>query len=191
MDGSWRPATPSVAEDYFGIGGTHKGGGSIIITQDHANWRSRPIIVIPFHNPRLPPELGGLPPIMELLAITGGLEVLATLGLTGTIHSDCHGIIRKLLHLHVLRRNTTGPGDPLLRCASTLQQNPIQLCWTRSHPDRSNIPPTCWDQHKWGIYLADRFGGPHPSTDLDFPTLQRFSPISHQTIAEGSISPQD
>ena len=27
-----------------------------------------------------------------------GLEVLATLGLTGTIYSDCQGLIRKLLH---------------------------------------------------------------------------------------------
>ena len=193
VDGSWRPATPPVAEDYFGIGGTHEGGGSIIITQEHADWRSRPILVIPFHTPRLPPELGGLPSIMELLAITGGLEILGTLGLTGTIHSDCQGIIRKLLHPHVLRRNTTGPGYPLLRyCVRTLQQHPIQLCWTRSHPERSTTPPHCWDQHQWGIYLADRFGGPHPSTNgLDFPTLQRFSPISHQTIAEGAISPQD
>ena len=95
VDGSWRTALPAVAEDYFGIGGTHEGGGSIIITQ---NWRSQSILVIPFHTPRLPPEIGGLPSIMELLAITGGLEVLATLGLTGTIYSDCQGLIRKLLH---------------------------------------------------------------------------------------------
>ena len=67
-----------------------------------------------------------------------------------------------------------------------------ELCWTRSHPERSNVPPNCWDQHQWGIYLADRFCGPQPSANnLDFPTLQRFSPISHQTIAEGAISPQD
>ena len=191
MAPSGRPHPP-ITEDYFGIGGTHEGGGSIIITQDHANWRSRPILVIPFHTPRLPRDLG-LPSIMELLAITGGLEVLATLGLTGTIHSDCQGLIRKLLHPHAIRRNTTGPGYPLLRyCVRTLQHHPIQQCWTRSHPERSNVPPTCWDQHQWGIYLADHFGGPQPSaTNLDFPALKRFSTISHQTIAEGAISPQD
>ena len=176
---------PSVAEDYFGIGGTHEGGGSIIITHAHEHWRSRPILVIPFHTPRLPPELGGLPSIMELLAITGGLEVLATLGLTGTIYSDCQGLIRKLLHPHLLRRNTTGSGFP-----PTLQHHPIQLNWTRSHPERSNVPPNCWDQNQWGIFLADRFGGPQPPDyDPDFPTLHRFSPISHQTIAEGTTKP--
>ena len=130
---------------------------------------------------------------MELLAITGGLEVLATLGLTGTIHSDCQGLIRKLLHPHVLRRNTTGPGYPLLRyCVRTLQHHPIQLSWTRSHPERSHVPPNCWDQHQWGIFLADRFGGPQPPDhNPDFPTLHRFAPISHQTIAEGAIEPHD
>ena len=124
---------------------------------------------------------------MELLAITGGMEVLDTLGLAGTIYSDCQGLIRKLLHPHVLRRNTTGPGYPLLRyCVTTLRHHLIQLSWTRSHPERSNVPSNCWDQNQWGIFLADRFGGPHPPAhNPDFPTLHRFAPISHQTIAEG------
>ena len=113
-----------------------------------------------------------LPSIMVLLAITGGLEVLATLGFTGTIHSDCQGLIRKLLHPHVLRRNTTGPGYPLLRYrVTTLQHHPIQLCWTRNHPERSNVPPHCWDHQQWGILLANRFGGHQPPDhNPDFPS---------------------
>ena len=158
VDGSWRPATPRAVDDYLEIGGTHEGGGSIVITHDHENWRTRLILVIAFHTPCLPPDLGGLHSIMELLAITGGLEVL---GLTGTIHSDCQGLIRKLLHPHVLRRNTTGPGYPLLRyCVNTIRQHPIQICWTRSHAERSNVPPNCWEKHQWVFFLADRFGGP-------------------------------
>ena len=109
---------------------------------------TRPILVIPFHTPRLPPDLGGLPSIMELLAITGGLEELANLGLTGTFRSDCKGFIRKLLHPNVLRRQATGPGYPLLRyCVHT-------LCWTRSHPEQSNVPPHSWDQHQMGHLLS-------------------------------------
>ena len=129
-----------LADDYFGIGGTHEGGGSIVITQENEQWRSRPILVIPFHTSRLPADLGGLPSIMELLAVTGGIEVLATLGLTGTIYSDCQGLIRKLHHPHVLRCNTTAPGYPLLRYCVTTLQHPIQLRRLRSHPERSNAP---------------------------------------------------
>ena len=43
-----------------------------------------------------------------------------------------------------------------------------------------------------GIFLADRFGGPHPPDhNPDFPTLRRFAPISHRTIAEGATTPRD
>ena len=90
----------------FGLGGTNKRGGSIVITHDNEHWRTQPILVIPFHTPRFPSNLGGLPSIMELLAIIGGIEVIATLSLSGIIHSDCQGLIRKLLHPHVLQRNT-------------------------------------------------------------------------------------
>ena len=70
-------------------------------------------------------------------------------------------------------------------CVTMLQHYPIQLRWTRSHPERSNVSPNCWDQHQWGIFLADRFGGLHPpGHNPDFPTL-------HQTIAEGAIKPHD
>ena len=34
--------------------------------------------------------------MMELLALTGGLQLLAHLQLRGTVYSDCQGLIRKL-----------------------------------------------------------------------------------------------
>ena len=130
----WLLATaPPIAEYYFGLGGTHEGCGSVIINQDYDHWRPRPILVASFTIPGLSPAHGGLPSIMELLAITGGMEILTILGLTGTIHSDYQRLDQKLLHPYVLRRNTRGPGYPLLRyCVTALQHHPIQLNWTRS-----------------------------------------------------------
>ena len=71
-----------------------------------------------------------------------------------------------------------GPDTPSFDTVSA-RYNPT--CWARSHPERSNVPPNCWDQHQWGIFLADHFGGPQPQDhNPDFPTLHRFSPISQQ-----------
>ena len=51
---------------------------------------------------------------MELLAITGGLQILSSLNHSGTVLSDCQGLVRKLNQRHVLLRNPTNPGYPLL-----------------------------------------------------------------------------
>ena len=117
--------------------------------------------------------------------------MLATPGLTGTIHSDCQGLIRKLLHPYDLRRNATGPGCPLLRyCVNTIRHHPIQLCWTRSHPQRSNVPPTAGTNIN-GVSSQQTGSAAHnPAHNPDLPTLHRFTPITHQTIAKGAITPK-
>ena len=52
---------------------------------------------------------------MELLAITGGLQILSHLNLQGTVLSDCQGLVRKIAQRNVLRQNPTDTGYPLLR----------------------------------------------------------------------------
>ena len=56
------------------------------------------------------------PPPVSLRNSAGtGLELLDALSLTGTVFSDCHGLVRKLHHHHVLRRTPAGgPGFPLI-----------------------------------------------------------------------------
>ena len=53
--------------------------------------------------------------MMELIARTGALQLLAHLQLHRSVYSDCQGLIRKLLQRNVLRRDTNSPGYPLLR----------------------------------------------------------------------------
>ena len=97
---------------------------------------------------------------MKLLAIAGRMDILATLGLTGTFHSDCKGLILKLHHPHAPTAQHDGhrlPTSPLLHHSTTTP--PIKLSWTRSHPERSTISPSGWDHKQCGIFLADRFAG--------------------------------
>ena len=136
------------------------------------HWRSRPILVIPFHTPRLPPDLGGLPSIMELLAITGGLEVLANLGLTARASSG-------KFFTHMFSGATQlGPDIPSSDAASarynTTPSNYVERAATHNE---ETSPPNCWDQHQWGIFLADCFGGPQPSTLRPQPRLPHATPL--------------
>ena len=70
VDGSWRPACPLLAEDYCSIAGTHEG------EQHRYHPGSRTLALLPnpsLHvtTPRLPPDLSGIPSIIEFLAIAG------------------------------------------------------------------------------------------------------------------------
>ena len=67
------------------------------------DWASRPITVIPFTAEGLGPSQGGSPTLMELLAITGGLQILSHINLTGTVFSDCQGLVHKIAQRIVLR----------------------------------------------------------------------------------------
>ena len=130
---------PHPSQHYFGMGLTDEGGGSVVITQDHEHWRSCPILVIPFTPPWLPADLRSPLSIMELLAIAGRMEILSTLGLTGTIHLDSQGIIRELKHPHVLRRNSTGPAANPPPYVTLSPPHPVTLV-TQS-PGTRQTPP--------------------------------------------------
>ena len=71
-----------------------------------------PIYILPFTVPRLAAELGGVPMTMELLGISAGLELLDALNLTGTVYSDCQGLVRKLCHPTSYDGPLRGPGSP-------------------------------------------------------------------------------
>ena len=97
---------------------------------------------------------------MELLAISAGLELMDTLDLHGTVFSDCQGLVKKLLHPHVLRRTPTSASLPLICAYARRLQHPSRtLQWVRGHSERSRTPRTAWDQSQWGIFLAP---GPRP-----------------------------
>ena len=191
-DGSWKPDPSPSPDEYFSEPGTHQGGGCIVVTQDIEDWAQAPIYILPFTVPRLPAELGGMPMTIELLGIYAGLELLDALSLTGTVFSDCQGLVRKLHHPHILRRTTAGPDYQLIRaCVRRLTPLSSKLQWTRRHPERSGSPRSGWDQSQWGIYLADLYAGAPRSPPLPGLSLQIAEPISYKYISEGAIGTAD
>ena len=129
---------------------------------------------------------------MELLAISAGLELLDTLKLRGIAYTDCQGLVKKLLHLNVIRRTPASAGFSLIRaCARRLRHPSRSLQWVRSHPERSRTPRAAWDQSQWGIFLADLYGRTPAAPPVPGLPLQIAEPISFQCIAEGAIQPDD
>ena len=191
-DGTWHPHTPPHTDHYFHTGDTHTGGGCLVIMATDEHWAHGPILAIPFSAAGLSTDQGGSPALMELLAITGGLQALAHLRLSGTVLSDCQGLVRKLAHRHVLRRNPTSARYPLMRdCARSI--TPARtLQWIKGHPERTRTPRSGWTQDQWGNYLADLYArSPASSPPLDFPSLVILPPLSYTAFAQAAIRPQD
>ena len=161
----------------------------------HGNrWGSarRPIIALSFNAEGLGPTQGGSLTLMELLAITGGLQILSHLNLSGMVLSDCQGLIRKITQRNALRRNTTNAGYPLLRDCVRLIVPHCTLHWIKGHPERSRVPRSGWTQDQLGNYLADLFAGSlHSPVSLDFPQLTIHPTITHEAIAQDFIQPED
>ena len=130
--------------------------------------------------------------MMELLALTGALQLLAHLQLRGTVYSDCQGLIRKLQQRDVLRRNTNSPGYPLLRDCKRLLASTRSIQWIKGHPERSQTPPSGWSQDQWGNYIADLHARPpHTPQALNLPTLTLLPPVDHQVFASAAIRQTD
>ena len=145
-DGSWRARSPPQMDDYFFTGESHGGGGSLVLMATDGDWASRPILVLPFTTEDLGPSQGGSPTLMELIAITGCLQIFSHLNLQGTVFSDCQGLVRKIAQRNVLRRNPTNSGYPLLRdCVRNLTPH-RSLKWIKGHPERSQAPRSGWTQ---------------------------------------------
>ena len=169
------------------------GSGCILIMATQADWEQAPIIVLPFVADQLDAEHGGSPFLMELLALTGGLQILTHLQLTGQVITDCQSLTRKLEKWDVLRRNTGSPGYPLLRECKRLITPARTIRWTKGHPERSHAPRSGWSQDQWGNYLADLYagGGPPPSSAASFPGLVVSPPLSYTRIARAAIRDTD
>ena len=191
-NGSWKASATPHHDHYFSLGDSHSGGGSLVIMASEEDWANHPILVLPFTAEDLDPSQGGSPNLMELLAITGGLQILSHLNLSGTVLSDCQGLVRKIGQRHVLRRTPTNAGYPLLRdCVRSLTPHRT-IQWIKGHPERSRTPRSGWTQDQWGNYMADLFAGDPTSTPpIDFPHLLIHSALTHAAIAQASIRPTD
>jgi len=60
------------------------------------------------------PVNGGGPRLMELVCLAGATQIMTSLGLRGTIHTDRQGLVSHLYHYKKLRRVATMAGTTLL-----------------------------------------------------------------------------
>ena len=161
-DSSWRAAKPIHARAAFGLQGSHLGKGALFLSADLPDWCTD-ISAISFEIPPTLRALGGSPQAAELLAIQAGLQLLHTLGLHGTVYSDCLSAVKK-----ITRKWT--PGHAYQAAGASLVST-ISLKWVKGHPERSEVPHASWSRQQWGIYIVDAL-----SKNRDLSSL-RHSPI--------------
>ena len=170
VDGAWGPSPTPTIENYFWDGNSHAGGAASSLWP-RSGHRSLSSPSQPNRSPRTK-TASGSPFMMELLALTGTLQLLAHLQLRGTVCSDCQGLIRKLQQRNVFRCNTTSPGFPLLRDCKRMIASTRSIQWIKVHPERSQTPQSGWSQDQWGNYIADHYARlPHTPSALNLPTL--------------------
>jgi len=107
--------------------------------------------------------------MMELVGIAGADQIMARVGLRGTIHSDDQGLVSQLSNYEKLRRVATMAGTVLLtQTWECIQGLPITIKWTRGHPERRQKDHTHWSMEDWGSHFAHQFADPRvnkPTTE--------------------------
>ena len=169
-DASWRVITPPQARAVFGLQGTHRGRGALFLSADLPDWCSE-VAALSFEIPPTLPVLGGSPLVAELLAIHAGLLLLHTLGLRGTVFSDCLSAVKKINRKWTPGHSFQAAGASLVSSCRAYLSSTIALKWVKGHPERSETPPSSWSRQQWGIYFADAL-----SKNRDISSLP-FSPI--------------
>ena len=100
-------------------------------------------------------HLGGTAHVAELLAIQAGLQLLHTLGLSGTVYSDCLSAVKKITRRWTPGQSFQAAGASLVFSCRAYLSPKISLKWTKGHPERLELPSATWSRQQWGIYLAD------------------------------------
>ena len=148
------------------------------------------IVFLPFMAVQLDAEHGGSPFQMDLLALTGGLQILSHLQLTGKVISDCQSLARKLGTSSVVTLAVQATLS--FECKRLISANSTTH-WIKGHPERSHTPRSGWLQDQWGNYLADLYAGsPNPPRQATpFPSLTVLPTLPYHIIAKAAIRDTD
>ena len=135
------------------------GGGCLVLIPASPTRASSPITVQPVTADHLRTDHGGSPFFMELIALTGGLQLLAHLHVIGTVITDCQSLSRKLQQGSVLRWNIASSEFPLLRKCLRLISPARAIQRVKGHAERSASPnpagpPTTEATSSWTFTLA-------------------------------------
>ena len=130
------------------------GRGALFLSADLPDWCSE-VVAVSFEIPPALRPLGGTPLVAELLAIQAGLQLLHTLGLRGTVFSDCLSAVKKITRKWTPGHSFQAAGASLVSSCRGHLSHTISLKWVKGHPERSETPHSAWSRHQWGIYIAD------------------------------------
>ena len=134
--------------------GSHRGRGALFLSADLPDWCSE-VSALCFEIPLNLRALGGTAHVAELLAIQAGLQLLHSLGLSGTVYSDCLSAVKKITRRWTPGHSFQEAGASLVSSCRAYLSPTISLKWTKGHPERSELPSSAWSRQQWGIYLAD------------------------------------
>ena len=145
--------------------GSHRGRGALFLSADLPDWCSE-VSALCFEIPLNLRALGGTAHVAELLAIQAGLQLLHSLGLSGTVYSDCLSAVKKITRRWTPGHSFQEAGAALVSSCRAYLSPKVSLQWTKGHPERTELPPSAWSRQQWGIYLADAL-----SQNRDFGSL--------------------
>ena len=111
--------------------------------------------------------------MMKLIALTGGLQLLTQLNLTGTVITDCQSLTRKL---QMSSADLPYSSDTMGQMA----------------PGAAPDPSLWMVPHIWGNFLAVRYAGtPNAPPPLAFPSFVALPPLPYHEISEAAIRTTD
>ena len=167
------------------------GRGALFLSADLPDWCSE-VAAISFEIPRALRTLGGSPLVAELLAIQAGLQLLHTLGLSGTVFSDCLSTVKRITRKWTPGHSFQTAGASLVSSCRAYLSATISLKWVKGHPERSETPPSSWSRQQWGIYIADALSknrdlgslphSPIPATRLHHLSLPEVLQVAPTTL---------
>ena len=137
------------------------------------DWASAAITIQPITADLLQDDEGGSPFMMKLIALTGGLQLLTQLNLTGTVITDCQSLTRKL---QMSSADLPYSSDTMGQMA----------------PGAAPDPSLWMVPHIWGNFLAVRYAGtPNAPPPLAFPSFVALPPLPYHEISEAAIRTTD
>ena len=111
------------------------GRGALFLSADLPDWCSD-VATISFEIPAALHTLGGTPLVAELLAIQAGLQLRHTLGLSGTVFSDCLSAVKKITRKWTPGHSFQAVGASLVASCRAYLSHTISLKWVKGHPER-------------------------------------------------------
>ena len=156
-DGAWA-RTGSFWDHVTCNSPTFAGGAGLTFLSSSSSWRDLPVLTMYITQGQDLKSISAFS--MELLALLTALHISSLSPSPPThIYTDCQSAVLKLGKLSSYSSSinvSSADSSMLSSCLSYLSTLPVELCWIKGHPERSEPDESLWTREMWGNHLADR-----------------------------------